>query len=115
MRIRKSKGTMKIFRNHKATSSAVAAILLIVGLAIGAGAGYFYSSSTAPSGKATTTVTVGGSTVTSTAIAGPQTYTIGSIQPLTGDYASYGVSFQNSVDLAVSQMNANLTAAGSSI
>ena len=120
---------MKILTNHKATSSAVAAVLLIVGLAIGGGVGYFYTSSTASSGTATTTVTtggstvttggstvtVGGSTVTTTAVAGPQTYTIGTVLPTTGQYASYGVSFQNAVNLAVKQMNANLTAAGSNI
>ncbi|MDA4126055.1 MAG: ABC transporter substrate-binding protein [Thaumarchaeota archaeon] len=102
---------MNIFPNHKAISSVVAAVLLIVGLAIGAGAGYFASSSTGT----THTVTTGGSTVTTTVAAGPQTYTIGTVLPTTGTYASYGVSFQNSVNLAVKQMNANLTAAGSNI
>ncbi len=104
---------MNIFPNHKAISSAVAAVLLIVGLAVGAGAGYFASSSTATG--TTHTVTTGGSTVTTTAAAGPQTYTIGTVLPTTGTYASYGVSFQNAVKLAVNQMNANLTAAGSNI
>ena len=105
---------MKISQNHKAISpSAVAAVLLVVGLAIGAGAGYLYSSST--SGGATKTITTGGTTVTSTVAAGPVTYTIGSIQPITGSLASFGVSFQNSVDLAVKQMNANLSAVGSNV
>jgi branched-chain amino acid transport system substrate-binding protein len=71
-------------------------VLLIVGLVVGAGATYTYVSSTG-----------GGGTT--------HTYTIGSVEPITGDYASYGTSFQNSVDLAVAQMNANLTAAGSNI
>jgi branched-chain amino acid transport system substrate-binding protein len=104
---------MNISLNHKAISSAIAAVLLIVGLAVGAGAGYFASSSTA-SGT-THTVTTGGSTVTTTVAAGAQTYTIGTVLPTTGTYASYGVSFQNSVNLAVKQMNANLSAAGSNI
>ncbi len=80
--------------------------MLVVGLAIGAGAGYFYTSSTTSSGTVTKT---------STATAGPVTYTIGTVLPTTGTYAAYGVSFQNSVNLAVKQMNANLTAAGSNI
>jgi len=104
---------MNIFQNHKAISSAVAAVLLIVGLAVGAGAGYFASSSSATG--TTHTVTTGGSTVTTTVAQGAQTYTIGTVLPTTGTYASYGVSFQNSVNLAVKQMNANLTAAGSNI
>jgi ABC-type branched-subunit amino acid transport system substrate-binding protein len=91
--------------------------MLVVGLAIGAGAGYFYSSSTTSSGTVTKTVTSGGSTVTTTVTgtAGPVTYTIGTVLPTTGTYGSYGVSFQNSVNLAVKQMNANLTAVGSNI
>jgi len=119
----------KISTNHKAVSTTIATILLIVGLVVGAVAGYAIVSSTSSSGKTTTstitvggtTVTVGGTTVsvttTSTVSATPGmvTYTIGSIQPLTGSYASFGVSFQNSVDLAVSQMNANLSAVGSNI
>src|SRR5713226_8233454 len=116
---------MNIFPNHKAISSAVAAVLLIVGLAVGAGAGYFASSSSASgtthtvttggSTVTTQTVTTGGSTVTTTVALGAQTYTIGTVLPTTGTYASYGVSFQNAVNLAVKQMNANLTAAGSNI
>jgi branched-chain amino acid transport system substrate-binding protein len=114
---------MNISQNHKAISSAIGAVLLIVGLAIGAGVGYFYTSST--SSGTIKTVTQGGSTITTTvattvastttAAAGPQTYTIGTVLPTTGNYATYGVSFQNSVNLAVKQMNANLTAAGSNI
>lgn len=101
---------MKIFSNRLAMSSALGAVLLIVGLIVGAGVGYAYISSTGGGGGATHTVTT---TVTGTQ--GPVTYTIGSVEPITGDYASYGTSFQNSVDLAVAQMNANLTAAGSNI
>jgi branched-chain amino acid transport system substrate-binding protein len=104
---------MNISQNHKAISSAIATVLLVVGLAVGAGVGYFYSSST--TSGTTKTVTTGGVTVTTTAAAGPVTYTIGTVLPTTGTYASYGVSFQNSVGLAVKQMNANLTAAGSNI
>jgi ABC-type branched-subunit amino acid transport system substrate-binding protein len=115
---------MKISSNPKGISSAIGAALLVVGLVIGTGAGYLYSSSTSGSVTKTTTVggsttTVGGSTVTNTVTttgaAGPVTYTIGTVLPTTGTYASYGVSFQNSVNLAVKQMNANLTAAGSNI
>jgi branched-chain amino acid transport system substrate-binding protein len=102
---------MKIFSNRLAISSALGVGLLIIGLVVGAGAGY-YASSTGGGGTTHTVTT----TVTGTGTqGGPVTYTIGSVEPITGDYASYGTSFQNSVDLAVSQMNANLTAAGSNI
>jgi branched-chain amino acid transport system substrate-binding protein len=100
---------MKIFPNRLAISGAMGAVLLIVGLVVGTGAGYAYVSSTGGGG---TTHTV---TTTQIGTQGPVTYTIGSVEPITGDYASYGTSFQNSVDLAVAQMNANLTAAGSNI
>ncbi|HEV2138139.1 MAG TPA: ABC transporter substrate-binding protein [Nitrososphaerales archaeon] len=108
---------MNISQNHKAISSAIATVLLIVGLAVGAGAGYFYVSSTASGTTKTVTNTVGGTTVTTsvTGAAGPVTYTIGTVLPTTQTYGSYGVSFQNSVNLAVKQMNANLTAVGSNI
>lgn len=104
---------MKIFSNHKAISSTVGASLLIVGLLIGIGGGYLAASSV--SGTTTKTITVGGVTTTVTGAAGPVTYTIGTVLPLTGTYGSYGVSFQNSVNLAVKQMNANLSAVGSNI
>src|SRR5437667_10354927 len=108
---------MKISSNQKGITSTIGAALLVVGLVVGTGAGYLYSSST--SGGTTKTITSGGSTVTNTVTttgaAGPVTYTIGTVLPTTGTYASYGVSFQNSVNLAVRQMNANLTAAGSNI
>lgn len=95
--------------------------MLIVGLLVGAGISYFYISSSSTGSTVsstvtttvTSTVTQTGTTVTTSA--GPAVYTIGTVLPLTGTYASFGVSFQNSVDLAVSQMNGNLTAAGSNI
>ncbi len=96
---------MKILTNHKAISSSVAAALLVVGLVIGGAVGYGITASTSKAGVTTTV----------TGAAGPTTYTLGSIQPITGSLASFGVSFQNSVDLAVKQMNANLTAVGSNI
>ncbi len=99
---------MKISTKHRAISSILGGALLIVGLIVGAGATYFYASSSAKG--VTTTVTTG-----VTSAAGPVTYTIGTVLPITGTYASYGLSFQNSVNLAVKQMNANLTAAGSNI
>lgn len=103
---------MKIFANHKGISSTVGALLLIVGLIIGGGIGYVVSSS---GGGTTKTITAGGVTTTVTAAAGPVTYTLGTVLPLTGTYGSYGVSFQNSVNLAIKQMNANLSAVGSNI
>ena len=106
-----SGATVKIFRNRLAISGALGAVLLIVGLIVGAGVGYAYVAS---AGGAGTTHTVTATTTVS-GTAGPVTYTIGSVQPLTGDYGSYGQKFQNSVDLAVAQMNANLTAAGSNV
>ncbi len=105
---------MKIFANHRAISSTVGAALLVVGLIVGAAVVYGITASTSKAG-ATTTVPGVGTTVTTTVSAGATTYTIGSIEPITGSLASFGVSFQNSVDLAVKQMNANLTAVGSNI
>jgi ABC-type branched-subunit amino acid transport system substrate-binding protein len=104
---------MKIFANRSAISSAVAAVMLIVGLAVGAGAVYAIAPGTTHT--VTTTVAGSGTTQTVTGAQGPVTYTLGTVLPLSGQYGSYGLSFQNSVDLAVSQMNANLTAAGSNI
>lgn len=92
----------------KPVSPAVAGVLLIVGLIIGGAIGYSYTSSTASQAASSVTTT----TVTP---AGPTTYTIGTVLPLTGTLASFGVSFLNSIQLAVNQMNANLTAAGNKI
>ncbi len=99
---------------------ALLVIGLIIGGAIGYGAIALTGTSTTPS-TLTTTVTSGGggaTTVTKTVsggTTGPHTYTIGAILPLSGTLADYGKSFLNSVKLAVNQMNANLTAAGSNI
>ncbi len=41
-----------------------------------------------------------------------QTYTLGVAQPFTGDLGTYGTDFGKGIDLAVDQMNAQLTAAG---
>jgi len=102
---------LKILANHRAISSTIAAVLLVVGLIVGAGVGYGITAGSAAPSTVTSTATI---TATSSA---PKTvtYTIGSIQPLTGSLSSFGVSFANSVKLAVSQMNANLSAAGSNI
>ena len=105
--------------------------LLVIGLIIGGAIGYgaialtgTTSTTTVTTGGSTvtTTVTAGGTgastvttTVTSSGSAGPHTYTIGAILPLTGTLTSFGQSFLNSIKLAVKQMNANLTAAGNNI
>src|SRR2546422_4814603 len=73
--------------------------VLVIGLLIGAGVGYAVPTLLAP--PATTT--------------GTKTYTIGIVFPLTGTLADFGKSFVNAVNLAVDQMNENLTSAGSSI
>src|SRR5437870_13542620 len=73
--------------------------VLVIGLLVGAGVGYAVPTLLAP--PATTT--------------GTKTYTIGIVFPLTGTLADFGKSFVNAVNLAVDQMNANLTTAGSSI
>lgn len=80
---------------------------MVVGLIVGAGIGYgiVSTTSTGPA-KVTTTVVSTPSSVT---------YTIGSVLPLTGSLSSFGLSFLNSEKLAVAQMNANLTAAGSNV
>ncbi len=110
---------MKISNGRYAISTALSAGLLVIGLIVGAGLVYaFVGTSSGSTQTVTTTVGGGGGTTITTTVSGssgPVSYTIGSIQPLTGTYASFGLSFQNSVDLAVSQMNANLTAAGSNI
>ena len=46
---------------------------------------------------------------------GPQTYVLGVAQPFTGPLGSFGTDFGKAIDLAVEQMNAQLTAAGSNI
>lgn len=94
--------------------------MLVVGLAVGAVVVYAAAPSLGLGSTKTTTVSGAGTTVTSTTTSvstqGPITYTIGTIMPLSGGpYGDYAKSFQNSVDLAVSQMNANLTAVGSNI
>jgi ABC-type branched-subunit amino acid transport system substrate-binding protein len=78
--------------------SGTAIALLIIGLVVGGAIGYGIA-----------TYTTSSSTSTSS------TYTIGVIQPLSGQYAEYGKSFLNAAQLAVNQMNANLTAAGNKI
>ncbi len=106
---------MKIFANRSAIATSIAVVLLIVGLVVGAAVVYVV----APGAGKTVTSTVSGAgttvSTTITATQGPVVYTIGTVLPLTGTYGSYGLKFENSVDLAVSQMNANLTAAGSNI
>src|SRR3989454_5391215 len=74
--------------------------ILVIGLLIGAGVGYAVPTLLAP--PATTTT-------------GTKTYTIGIVFPLTGTLADFGKSFVNAVNLAVDQMNQNLTTAGSTI
>src|SRR3989454_6570639 len=73
--------------------------VLVIALLIGAGVGYAVPTLLAP--PATTT--------------GTKTYTIGIVFPLTGTLADFGKSFVNAVNLAVDQMNQNLTTAGSTI
>jgi branched-chain amino acid transport system substrate-binding protein len=120
-------------------SSSVAAVLLVVGLIVGAGVGYAVVGAgsaktttqvtTVTTGAGGSTITVSGSTVTvtggggggstvTTTVAGGsgnQTYTIGIAFPLTGSLAAFGKSFVQGVQLAVKQFNANLTASGSHI
>lgn len=73
------------------------AVSFVIGLVIGGAVGYSASVFAAPSTSAA------------------KTYTLGVIQPLTGEYAEYGKSFLQSAQLAVAQMNANLSAAGNNI
>lgn len=72
-------------------------VFLVIGLIIGAGVGY------------------GVSTLTQSTAPTTKTYTLGVVFPLTGTLASFGKSFVNAVNLAVSQMNANLTSANSPV
>jgi branched-chain amino acid transport system substrate-binding protein len=77
--------------------STTAIALLVVGLVIGGAVGYGASVLTAPS------------------TSGTKTYTLGVIQPLSGTLASFGNSFLHASQLAVNQMNANLTAEGNPV
>lgn len=86
--------------------STTAIALLVVGLVVGGAVGYSVSLLAVPASSSSTTT----STTTST-----KTYYIGSIEPLSGTYAVYGQSFLESTELAVNQMNANLSAAGNDI
>src|SRR5579862_1478200 len=88
--------------------STTAIALLVVGLVVGGAIGYsitLLAPSTTPTTSSTTQMTSTGSNI----------ITIGSIEPLSGTYAAYGQSFLEATQLAVSQMNANLTAAGNSL
>ncbi|MDA4130219.1 MAG: ABC transporter substrate-binding protein [Thaumarchaeota archaeon] len=117
-------------------STSVAAVLLIVGLVIGAGVGYAVVGASGAAKTTTLVSTVGGGTVTVTGggggstvtitspggtvtmtggSGGNQTYTIGIAFPLTGSLAAFGKSFVQGVNLAVKQFNANLTASGSHV
>lgn len=77
--------------------STTAIALLVIGLVIGGAVGYSATLFAAP------------------ATSSSKTYTLGVIQPLSGQYAEYGKSFLNAATLAVNQMNANLSAAGNPI
>ncbi|HRW10453.1 MAG TPA: ABC transporter substrate-binding protein [Caldilineaceae bacterium] len=46
---------------------------------------------------------------------GPQTYVLGVAQPFTGPLGSFGTDFGKAIELAVSEMNAELSAAGSNV
>lgn len=84
--------------------TTTAIVLLVIGLIVGAGVGYGVSLAIAPPSSTSSTTT------------GTKTIYIGSIEPLSGGGdAVYGVSFNQAVELAVSQMNANLSAAGNNI
>jgi len=78
------------------------------------GAGVGYGLTAASPSKAAVTVT-STSTVATAATPTAVTYTVGSVLPLTGSLANFGLSFLNSEKLAVAQMNANLTAARSNV
>jgi branched-chain amino acid transport system substrate-binding protein len=87
-------------------ASTTAIALLIIGLIIGGALGYGVSALTAPSKSVTTT----------TPTPSTKTIYIGSLEPLSGGGdAIYGVSFNEAVELAVAQMDANLSAAGNPI
>ncbi len=79
--------------------STTAIALLVIGLVIGGAVGYGVSAVVTPSTSSSA-----------------KTIYIGSLEPLTGGGdAVYGISFNQAVQLAVSQMNANLSAAGNKI
>src|SRR5437867_12022051 len=73
--------------------------VLVIGLLVGAGVGDAVPTVLAPPAATT----------------GTKTYTIGIVFPLARTLADFGKSFVNAVNLAVDQMNENLTSAGSSI
>jgi branched-chain amino acid transport system substrate-binding protein len=85
-------------------ASTTAIALLIIGLVVGAGVGYGISAAVTPAHTTATTT------------ASAKTIYVGSLEPLSGGGdAIYGVSFNQAVELAVAQMDANLSAAGNNI
>ena len=75
-------------------------VLLVIGLVVGAAVGYGVTAATTSSKSSSTAM---------------KTIYIGSIEPLSGGDAIYGQSFYQSVELATSQMNSNLSAAGDNV
>jgi len=110
----------------------MAAVLLVVGLVVGAGIGYVAvgaSSNHTTTQTSTITTTASGaggsvSTLTTTLMqtvttsgsgGGAKTYTIGVVFPLTSSLAAFGKSFVQAVNLTITQLNANLTSSGSQV
>ncbi|MGI0084858.1 MAG: ABC transporter substrate-binding protein, partial [Nitrososphaerales archaeon] len=91
--------------------STMAAVMLVIGLIIGGAVGYgaFALSST----PKTTTQTISGCTQSSTN--STETCTLGVVFPLTSSLSAFGKSFVQGVQLAVSQLNANLSQSGSNV
>lgn len=93
-------------------SSTMAAVLLVIGLIVGGGVGYGAFALTSSPQK-TTSPTISGCTQSTTN--STETCTLGVVFPLTSSLSAFGKSFVQGVNLAVSQMNANLTQSGSNV
>ncbi|HZW55187.1 MAG TPA: penicillin-binding protein activator [Nitrososphaerales archaeon] len=125
---------MRRFTSRASISSAVGAVLLIVGLIIGAGVGYAVTSSgkgstttitqngggsTVTVGGSTATVTAGQSTVTLTSGGGGTglsgTIPVGVAYELTGSIADYGTDMKDAVLLAINDTNTLLASENSSV
>lgn len=99
-----------------AISSALTAIIIVVVLVVGGGVGYLAGSSSKSSGTATTTSTVTttisqslASSVAASGLSG--TITLGALIPQTGAIPT-GISVSTALNMAISQLNTNLKAAG---
>lgn len=88
-----------------ASQTVKLAVVLVIGLIVGAAVSYGVVSASSNSGKSTTT----GTGVT------PKIYYIGNINDITGPLSNYGASFILAAKLAINQVNAQMNASGNGV